>query len=93
MIIFSFMVAWRGAKEILTIALCLIGEVLSIQGAFSPNVEPFSIDGLQQPLENYGQDGYGGKVNCSMQEQGFCSHTIFSHWSVMDIIISVFYDN
>lgn len=87
MIIFSFMVAWRGAKEILTIALCLIGEVLSIQGAFSPNVEPFRIDGLQQPLENYGQDGYGGKVNCSM-------HTIFSDWSVIDInIISVLYDN
>lgn len=53
------------------VALCLLGEVISIQGAFSPNVEPFSSDGLQQPLEGYGQDGYGGKVNQIMKKQEF----------------------
>lgn len=37
-------------------------------------MEPFSSDGLQQPLEDYGQDGYGGKVTCSMQEQEFSVH-------------------
>lgn len=53
------------------VALFLLGEVISIQGAFPPNVEPFSFAGLQQPLEDYGQDGYGGKVNCSRQEHEF----------------------
>lgn len=48
------------------VALCLLGEVISIQGAFSPSVEPFSAAGLQQPLEDNGQDGYGGKVNSSI---------------------------
>lgn len=60
----------------MVVALCVLGEVISIQGAFSPSVEPFSSAGLQQPLEDYGRDGYGGKVNCIMHKQEFFTHEL-----------------
>lgn len=46
----------------MTTVSLFLGEIICIQGAFPPNVEPACSDGLQQPLENYGQDGHGGKI-------------------------------
>lgn len=37
------------------------GQIISIQRAFPSNVEPSCLPGLQQPLEDNGQDGNGGK--------------------------------
>ncbi len=50
------------------------GQIIPIQRAFPSNVEPSCLPGLQQPLEDNGQDGNGGiqnrlhgisSINCS----------------------------
>lgn len=85
----------RCKTNLTIVTLCLLGEVLSIQGAFSPSVEPFSCVGLQQPLEDYGHNGYGGKVSCSLHEHKFSirpEHNIeaFIKWFDSSIALEAF---
>lgn len=62
------------------------GEVLPIQGLLPHHVEPHRLAGLQQPVEDNGRDGQGGKASIALFVICF-SLSALCVWSLLNVCL------